>query len=145
MPTPNYSIGFMDTIETFISPFYIISNNLIIYIIINNIEYYIKNVKHKDYLKTVYKKIITIIISIITSIIAVIIFDKDLEAIVTSALLSIVFYDYIVSYLIKDPIKKTPLGFVSLEYIQNVTLNETDERFIWKYQNDIANILNMGK
>ena len=55
----------MDTIETFISPFYIISNNLIIYIIINNIEYYIKNVKHKDYLKTVYKKIITIIISII--------------------------------------------------------------------------------
>ena len=36
----------MDTIETFISPFYIISNNLIIYIIINNIEYYtIKQLK----------------------------------------------------------------------------------------------------
>ena len=103
MPTPNYSIGFMDTIETFISPFYII----IIYIIINNIEYYIKNVKHKDYLKTVYKKIITIIISIITSIIAVIIFDKDLEAIVTSALLSIVFYDYIVKYIIKGIKNKT--------------------------------------
>ena len=102
MPTPNYSIGFMDTIETFISPFYIISNNLIIYI-----EYYIKNVKHKDYLKTVYKKIITIIISIITSIIAVIIFDKDLEAIVTSALLSIVFYDYIVKYIIKGIKNKT--------------------------------------
>ena len=49
------------------------------------------------------------------------------------------------TYLIKDPVKKTPLGFVSLEYIQKVTLNETDERFIWKYQNDIANILNMGK
>ena len=97
----------MDTIETFISPFYIISNNLIIYIIINNIEYYIKNVKHKDYLKTVYKKIITIIISIITSIIAVIIFDKDLEAIVTSALLSIVFYDYIVKYIIKGVKNKT--------------------------------------
>ena len=71
------------------------------------IEYYIKNVKHKDYLKTVYKKIITIIISIITSIIAVIIFDKDLEAIVTSALLSIVFYDYIVKYIIKGVKNKT--------------------------------------
>ena len=71
----------------------------------NNMKKIINEQKSKKNKK--YKKIITIIISIITSIIAVIIFNKDLEAIVTSALLSIVFYDYIVKYIIKGVKNKT--------------------------------------
>lgn len=49
------------------------------------------------------------------------------------------------TFLIKDPVKKTPLGFVSIEYTDVTKFKKSDESFIWKYQNDIANLLNMDK
>lgn len=48
------------------------------------------------------------------------------------------------TFLIKDPIKKTPLGFISIEYQESDCFDTTKEGIIWKYQNDIANILNMN-
>lgn len=96
-----------DNILTLISPFYIICNNLLIYTIINIIDYYIKTVKSKPKLKTVYKKIIAFIVSIITINLNIIIFNDDLKTTITSALLSIVFYDYIVKYIIKGVKNKT--------------------------------------
>lgn len=91
----------MNDLYNFISIFYIIANNLIIYIIITNVDYYLKNYKNKKSLKTIYKKIITIITSIVIGYISINILNEDLKTIITSALLSIVFYDYIVKYIIK--------------------------------------------
>lgn len=49
------------------------------------------------------------------------------------------------TFLIKDPIKDIPIGFISLEYFKENGFNETDEKYIWKKQNTIAKLLNMNK
>lgn len=49
------------------------------------------------------------------------------------------------TFLIKDPIKDTPLGFVSIEYSIPNGFDPNNEKYIWKKQNAIANILNMNK
>lgn len=49
------------------------------------------------------------------------------------------------TFLIKDPIKETPIGFISLEYNIVEGFNPDDEKYIWKKQNTIANLLNLNK
>ena len=49
------------------------------------------------------------------------------------------------TFLIKDPIKETPIGFISLEYNIIEGFNPDDEKYIWKNQNTIANLLNLNK
>lgn len=49
------------------------------------------------------------------------------------------------TFLIKDPIKDIPIGFISLEYAIENGFNEIDEKYIWKKQNIIAKLLNMNK
>lgn len=49
------------------------------------------------------------------------------------------------TFLIKDPIKETPIGFISLEYNIVEGFNPDDEKYIWKNQNTIANLLNLNK
>lgn len=49
------------------------------------------------------------------------------------------------TFLIKDPVQDTPLGFISLEYFKENGFNEVDEKYIWKKQNTIAKLLNMNK
>lgn len=49
------------------------------------------------------------------------------------------------TFIIKDPVKNTPLGFISLEYDKAEGFNINDEKYIWKNQNTIANLLNMNK
>lgn len=49
------------------------------------------------------------------------------------------------TFIIKDPIKNTPLGFISIEYAIPNGFNVNDEKHIWKNQNTIANLLNMKK
>lgn len=38
------------------------------------------------------------------------------------------------TFLIKDPIKETPIGFISLEYNIVEGFNPDDEKYIWKKQ-----------
>lgn len=49
------------------------------------------------------------------------------------------------TFLIKDPIEETPVGFISIEYNETNAFNLDNEKYIWKYQNKIANILNINK
>lgn len=49
------------------------------------------------------------------------------------------------TFLIKDPVKDIPIGFISLEYFAEHGFNEDDEKYIWKKQNTIAKLLNMNK
>lgn len=49
------------------------------------------------------------------------------------------------TFLIKDPIKNTPIGFVSIEYNRTHGFTSDDEKYVWKKQNAIANILNHNK
>ena len=48
------------------------------------------------------------------------------------------------TFLIKDPVKDTPIGFISLEYFKANGFNDEDEKYIWKKQNTIAKLLNMN-
>lgn len=47
------------------------------------------------------------------------------------------------SFIIKDPVKDIPIGFISIEYTEAHGFNQENEKYIWKKQNDIANLLNM--
>lgn len=49
------------------------------------------------------------------------------------------------SFLIRDPITESPLGFISIEFDKVNGFNEDNETEIWKKQNKIANLLNMNK
>lgn len=49
------------------------------------------------------------------------------------------------TFLIKDPVKNIPIGFISIEYNRVDGFNTDDEKFIWKKQNTIANLLNIKK
>lgn len=49
------------------------------------------------------------------------------------------------TFLIKDPVNSKPLGFISLEYNKTNGFNSDDEKYIWKKENTIANLLNMNK
>ena len=49
------------------------------------------------------------------------------------------------TFLIKDPLADTPLGFISLEYNNPNGFDEDNEKYIWKKQNTIAKLLNMNK
>jgi hypothetical protein len=49
------------------------------------------------------------------------------------------------TFLIKDPVKDIPIGFISLEYFAEHGFNAEDEKYIWKKQNTIAKLLNMNK
>ena len=44
-------------------------------------------------------------------------------------------------FLIKDPLKDTPIGFCVVEFINKVELSNESE--IWKYQNKLYKLLNM--
>lgn len=47
------------------------------------------------------------------------------------------------SFLISDPVKNTPIGFVSIEYTNQTEFDVNNEHYIWKRQNKIANLLNL--
>ena len=49
------------------------------------------------------------------------------------------------TFLVRDPIKKTPIGFISIEYSKANTFAKEVESYIWKHQNDVANLLNSTK
>lgn len=49
------------------------------------------------------------------------------------------------TFLIKDPIKGSPIGFISLEYDKPCGFNKDDEKYIWKRENTIANLLSTEK
>lgn len=44
-------------------------------------------------------------------------------------------------FLIKDPVKDTPVGFFVVEYMNHTELSNESE--IWKYQNKLSKLLNM--
>lgn len=47
------------------------------------------------------------------------------------------------TFLIKDVIKETPIGFISVEYSTINAFSIESEAYIWKHQNAISNLLNM--
>lgn len=49
------------------------------------------------------------------------------------------------TFLIKDVIKETPIGFISIEYKNINSFSVESEAYIWKHQNAISNLLNMTK
>lgn len=49
------------------------------------------------------------------------------------------------SFLIKEPYSKKPLGFISLEFSNPQPYIKEKEDSIWKYENDIASVLNRKK
>ena len=48
------------------------------------------------------------------------------------------------TFLIKDPVKDIPLGFISIEYNKDDGFAESDDKYIWKKHNTIAKLLNMN-
>lgn len=49
------------------------------------------------------------------------------------------------SFLIKEPYSKKPLGFISLEFKDVKKYDKSKEDNIWKYESDIASVLNRKK